>query len=710
MRSRRRHVAAIAALALLPAAASWAQVDPHVYTSASALKGDWRPIGDSDRDPSLVQVACDPDASLEDCARQQGTYQADVFLRIGASAGGNLRMISDGALDATVATVAAKPTGPHDTTSARTFVVTLADGSGTAKLVFGGLDGHCAAPESLGRLCFDIVGAPTGAVLADGTYEEAVPRTQPARTQTLGDAFAGLPPNFLSMLTCADITQIDPDDLRQRGCTSPIFLSPNKNPFAGSKRYDFAYFADHNYVIPFGWQFADRSGGVGGELSKIIETGQDLTESQSSSLGVNASVNLYFVTASVKHNTKTELRVENMYDNSLTYSQFSYLQTQFALVLDKENVGLDPYFLPDALNLLSSPKPDYSWFIGRWGTHYVHSATFGETGKLFSTYTKSDVEQLHENGVDVSTAVEAGVSYMGMGASVGVDVDNAKSQLSKMRQTLGNDFGAFQCSGGVTCDGKTASAGNTPPILLDLRPISDLFGPPFFQNVAVDRLVAVRKGLGDAIVAYAFRPAGGTDGRSSEFGRITGLTVQPQIAGTLVPPTITLTLGDVTRTFNVDLSHQDGKSPIPLQQAGELIGFGWSRAAASPSRRALRWRPATCSCRRPRWAARRRAGRSSSAIPRSATMARARRRCRRSPTWAPRGAGRCRSPSAARCCRRRRCPGPTWAWTSPATAARSATRTPTTTATCTAGIASRETSGSTWGTSAKSRPARTWSR
>src|SRR6187397_1158731 len=117
MRSRRRHVAAIAAIALLPAPVSWAQVDPHVYTSASALKGDWRPIGDSDRDPSLVQVACDPDASLEDCARQQGTYQADVFLRIGSSAGGTLRMISDGALDATVATLAAKPTGPHDTTS-----------------------------------------------------------------------------------------------------------------------------------------------------------------------------------------------------------------------------------------------------------------------------------------------------------------------------------------------------------------------------------------------------------------------------------------------------------------------------------------------------------------------------------------------------------------------------------------------------------------
>ncbi|MFO1143118.1 MAG: MAC/perforin domain-containing protein [Amaricoccus sp.] len=464
MRSRRRHVAAIAAIAHGPAASGAGLVGAgrpaRLRQRRSALKGDWRPIGDSDRDPSLVQVACDPDASLEDCARQQGTYQADVFLRIGSSAGGTLRMISDGAVDATVATVAAKPTGSHDTTSARTFAVKLADG-GTAKLVFGGSNGHCAAPESLGSLCFDIVGAPTGATLVErhlrGGGAAHAARAHPDARRCLRRPAA----NFLSMLTCADITRMDPDDLRYRGCTSPIFLSPNEIPFAGSKRYDFAYFADHNYVIPFGWQFADRSGGVGGESSKIIETGQDLTESQSSSLGVNASVNLYFVTASVKHNTKTESRVENMYDNALTYSQFSYLQTQFALVLDKENVGLDPYFIADALNLATAAKPDYSWFIGRWGTHYVHAATFGETGKLFSTYTKSDVEQLHESGVDVSTAVEAGVSYMGMGASVGVDVDNAKSQLAKMRQTLGNDFGAFQCSGGVTCDGKTASAGNT---------------------------------------------------------------------------------------------------------------------------------------------------------------------------------------------------------------------------------------------------------
>jgi hypothetical protein len=579
-------LAAAILLSALSAIPSAAQVDPAVYQDPQSLVGTWRPLGANVANPTFV-FSCPDDMPGMECARRSGAFPAETFLRIGLGPEGALLMISNDGLYATIGLAPKNPHGPHARTGRRTFPVTLAGGE-TGSIVFGGVGDHCAEAEGAipPRLCFDVVGMPEGADLADGTYEEAAYFGSIDRPQGLGDNFTVLPDGFQSVLGCVDITRVDPADLSGIGCgataagpalrSSPIFVGPNTPATKGSKAYRSYPYAGRNVAVPIGWYYVGIGKAFGSSGSSIIQTGQDLMESTSASLGVNASVNLFFVTASVKHNEKTEAKVENMYENQQTVSHFGYFSSDFAVMLDKQNVALTPEFISDVNALVRSRQPDYAFFLERWGTHYVHAATFGQTGQLLTTFTSSQVSQMHSSGVDVSTAVSVGVSFDGMGASAGVDVDDAKAQSEKMHSLMGGEVGEWTCTGGSTCDGKQSSAGNAPPVLLDLRPISDLVGPPFFRNVAPAQLFETRKALAEHVAEYAFRAADPRDSSPAvQFAAVTNMTVRPALPGASLPASITIATGGASRTFTVDTTAQDGSKTIPLMKSDETWGIGW---------------------------------------------------------------------------------------------------------------------------------------
>ena len=107
-------------------------------------------------------------------------------------------------------------------------------------------------------------------------------------------------------------------------------------------------------------------------------------------------------------------------------------------------------------------------------------------------------------------------------ASFGVNTGSTTEDFSKMASTLGQDYGDYHCVGGMTCNGQSATAGGFVPILLDLRPLSDLLAPPFFAEI--DNLDALRAAYAKAISDYAFTAAPASAEAAAKFLEASGLT------------------------------------------------------------------------------------------------------------------------------------------------------------------------------------------
>lgn len=485
--------------------------------SETSPVGDWRPywkIGDQlgilDGPELLPPVDCEPQSG--DC-KPQGTFKRDPYYRVQPSGDGTLVLTSDAGFSAILEAMPG---------AEGVYAVRLPGGA-TAKLEMG-------SPACKGKdPCFEVTGMPGGQDLTDNIYVWR-PHKAPNEMldQTLGSVFASMPPNFDLVRTCYDITKLDPDDLAERHCTKSIFAAP-----AMDKSYESHTLGDgHLRVVPYGWDYLPTARGSGGKATHILESGADLQDSLSRTVGWKTGLNLVIVDMSVHHNKTTQERAQRMYESKLTYSEFEYLETQFALVLDKWNVLLDPDFSSEVMDLSlkkGATAEDYRRFVEQWGTHYAYATTMGERGKLVSTFTQDQVVQLHDQSVNVASGASFGMSIPlqefgipgSAGASLGVDDGSGKYHYQKMTEIVGQDLGKFRCSGGLTCSGTNASGGNVVPVLLDLRPLSDLVGPPFFDGE--EDIQEIKETLAQTIAKYIFDQSSPVrDEPAARFLRISG--------------------------------------------------------------------------------------------------------------------------------------------------------------------------------------------
>ena len=163
-------------------------------------------------------------------------------------------------------------------------------------------------------------------------------------TQKLADMFALVPANFDLAGRCYNITMLDVDDLQTGNqCAQNVFLT--LNAMAGTKDYKVIEPGDGKTIaVPFGWKYVSRVEGWGQNQAHILQSAQDIMNEQSHTTGFNVGLQLLYVDFSVSHSETIKSRIENMYDKSLTYSQFNYIETEFSRVVDKANAQLDPDF------------------------------------------------------------------------------------------------------------------------------------------------------------------------------------------------------------------------------------------------------------------------------------------------------------------------------------------------------------------------------
>lgn len=360
---------------------------------------------------------------------------------------------------------------------------------------------------------------------------------------TTGNIFVDKPPVLRTALGCFDITKMktlldmetkeisESGNILDRGrCSKNIFADADRN----SQEYTVETFDDgKNYAMPYGFIYVSVPEGNASQKTKIIESENELKSSNTESFGWNTGLNLIVANFSVRHNKTTQNLVDELYKEKLIYARHDYVQTRNALVLDKWNVRLNKDFKSEINRLRTNPdNKHFDDFFKNWGTHYTYATTVGEQGSRVSQISEQNAIKLKESGVNVSTGAAVGVSIPleefgipgSASSNLGLDGGNARSNYKKMSDILGSEVGEAKCLGGSTCTGNHASgSGPFVPIFLDLRPISDLLGPPFFSDIAVNELVALRSKLAQEITDYAWKKEQPRKEPAARFLRISGL-------------------------------------------------------------------------------------------------------------------------------------------------------------------------------------------
>lgn len=541
---------------ILAAIFSWASVNTARAQDASGptlgdveeflTDNDWRPFHKTDHllsaldEPAQEPVTC-PDGT-RNCAEVGGTYMRDPYYRIQRYVGDeefDFLMTSDGSLRALLR-VERNEDGSLSTK------LTVSDRTENGDSREGTIEINSADCRSVGEdACFEVTmndpATDPDADLLSNLYvwrELKVPPLQAPGfvPPVFGTSkFQEQPPGLLTAQHCFDVTKMDMVNFNDQwqGCSRKIF----SELVAGDRDFDFKSFNDKvSYVLPFGWNYVSVPQGTASMHSQLIETEGQLVESESHSTGSKSGLNLGILDFSVTRNRKTQERSEKMYGQKLVYTKQQYLQTHYALVLDKWNAKLNPDFetaIRAAANTLASGQEfDWSNFLSDWGTHYSYATTVGERGYIIDTISDRQIMELHEEGVTTSSGMSAGNSMplqeFGIPGSAGLSASaenaTAVENIRKINTVLNDNQSESVCIGGSSCSGRGAS-GSPPfaPVLLDLRPLSDLLAPPFFADL--ENLPAVRKSLASAIADYAFEKEPVTSRPSVQFVRISGLQI-----------------------------------------------------------------------------------------------------------------------------------------------------------------------------------------
>ncbi len=220
----------------------------------------------------------------------------------------------------------------------------------------------------------------------------------------------------------------------------------------------------------------------------------ELSESTKNTFGSKSSHDFFGMNIGQSTSTTEASQLQLMQDSELTLITATNTLTSHAVVLDKSNVRLSDVFyeaLADLLDDIDKNVPldaSFKTFIGIVGTHYSNATTFGSKVYLVTTATNEQIAQINNQGIDVKEGLDAGASEsadlygikLSLASSQETTTDKSNDHLTKLKSALGFDLKDFKVIGSHSGDEATASS--LVPVMLDLRPISDLLAPTFFND------------------------------------------------------------------------------------------------------------------------------------------------------------------------------------------------------------------------------------
>jgi MAC/Perforin domain len=372
------------------------------------------------------------------------------------------------------------------------------------------------------QACFLVSGTDNFAELPTGTdlfgaYIPREPQKDEASKGKLlwGSAFTPRPhfEPLYYLQGCWNVTKLPYLDYQSQKCGKTLFAKLDDD----SQNYDLV---TGGLALPWGWYYDAETYSGSESTTTMISTSSDVMNSVKRTTGYNVSgavdVSYGFVQAeasfSYKQSQGQMQQFANMQASEKVFTQRQYHHIAFGVAVNKVNLQLNAEFqraVAYLLTKLSAGTLDdkvLTDFLDVWGTHYAYAITFGSQGSTTSSISEQQMSQMIDQGVNYSQAWDASlkIKVMGSGGSIsgGSSSEGNKENQNKFANIMKNSVETSTCTGGASCDGGTPAGEPNVPIFLDLRPVSELFGPPFYKDLPT--VLNLRDRVFDAIQKYAF--------------------------------------------------------------------------------------------------------------------------------------------------------------------------------------------------------------
>ncbi|MBL9121915.1 MAG: hypothetical protein JNL80_18560 [Phycisphaerae bacterium] len=311
-----------------------------------------------------------------------------------------------------------------------------------------------------------------------------------------------------------DITKMDPLRAYQgeTGTAQEVFKEPTSEE----------YFLDMNAggtVVAFGFRYVGMDQGKARATATLTTDSAQLN--QTLSVNVGTSLDIEAATGpnmSESLKTKNGGGSEHFTRTTESLSVARSFNKDFMITVNKSTARLNPTLVEDVEKLraaLMTDGPNFpalesecEWFIGRWGTHYSIATTFG--GMLISTRTvkEEDIRACTESSLSLEANLRLGFAEktsMNVGlegvASATVDTSlkvmagveggmetTSKEMAERLTSTTESELTtlpAGQTLGSASSEPGSHGYPHPVPIFFDLRPISELLSPVYFDDPVI---------------------------------------------------------------------------------------------------------------------------------------------------------------------------------------------------------------------------------
>lgn len=286
----------------------------------------------------------------------------------------------------------------------------------------------------------------------------------------------------------------------------PLYLYENRKQEIFAELDPQKYYTAERHIIPVNFKYIPESGQGTIYRKSLVSSEQHIQQTASHTFGASVTIsgggrnastgnaNLS-ATAGFSHTKATSESMSN--SNTVAQAVGYSRHKKYALVLDHPYTQLSDAFVEAVDEAHRNFR--YQALIEKFGTHYPYAVTYGATARMTVDMDASEYSQ--RASTSSSYSANAGATIYGVEGEV--NVSEQAGQTTGSSGAMSNEKATFVAVGGNgSWDQNGYSAGEDHyPVLLDLRPISELLNPMNFPG-RPEIYITVRNNLDAAIARY----------------------------------------------------------------------------------------------------------------------------------------------------------------------------------------------------------------
>lgn len=284
----------------------------------------------------------------------------------------------------------------------------------------------------------------------------------------------------------------------------PLYLYENPKQEVFAQQDGNRFYLAERHIVPANFQYVPEGGQGTVYRKSLITSERDIQQTEAHSFGANLSINMGTTASNIERfSASAGFQNAKESSNSMSSGQMKARalgfsrHKKYALVLDHVYSGLSMAFIEAVEEARRNHR--YQALIDRFGTHYPYAVTYGASARM--TMDLDETSYANRMRESESFSANAGLTIYGVGGEVNMSEQSGRSEGRSGR--MANEKVTFVAVGGNGAwnhNGYTAGEDHYP-ILLDLRPISELLNPIYFPGDP-EVYVTVRRNLEAAVARY----------------------------------------------------------------------------------------------------------------------------------------------------------------------------------------------------------------